>query len=436
MKFNFRMVTNDTHNDDIVYGNGLGAIGTIGTGQHQHQHQQQNQQHTNASNEHHNENNFGALSLTPSTSPQTNSSTSPQCIIPSNVVGILCGRCDSYALCRCLDCNDVLCDDCVEMHLNVEFSKNHCIVSLNAGTPPQTANNMAIQVPNGGIGLGNMVIGSVGSGIIPMNVCQTPNNIREPHCDVHGEILRYVCMSCKKIVCQECTLWEHKEHNCITITSFAEDSKDKLLTAIDSGKLGTKYIKASIDRAVQYSQSIERDVNETVSRIRKSMRYFIVAIEDRERSLIENVEKLRQTKLSCLSDQMAGLRSALAGLSKVSDQLTKAADSCYTMSHIELAQVITRGENQMEQFAAMYKNLQPKEEYISYIPPNYDVAHDIREQGEVIITAQRLGNVPIPSTVLSPVLPINNGGNGSANGNILTRRPIVRGKGLNDLFTP
>lgn len=113
-------------------------------------------------------------------------------------------------------------------------------------------------------------------------------------------------------MCQECTLKEHKDHEYSAITNITLDkAKDKLKAVCESSKLGIKYIKQSIDRAVTYSQSIERESLEISSRIRKALRLLIIAAEDRERILLEQVDKYRQQKIANLSDQMLGLRSAL-----------------------------------------------------------------------------------------------------------------------------
>lgn len=358
----------DIINDDFVYGNVLGAIGTSVNGNS------------------HNHDLFGSSSLTPSTSPQTSSSSSSHCITSN--AAIVCGRCEIQAGSRCLDCNDALCEPCSQSHLNNSFSRDHCVVPLSTLSPIGSSTSFSL---NG-----------------------SPSS--DPQCDVHGEVLRYICETCKKIVCQECTLWEHKDHSCIPVTNIADGAKDKIQAVVESGKLGTKYIKASIDRAVQYSQAVERDAAEASARIRKAMRHFIMAAEDRERALLERVDKYRQQKLTSLSDQMAGLRAALSGLSQSSDMLTKAMESVSHMNCMDLALTLTKGESQMEQFAAMYKNLQPKEEFITFVAPNFELLQDIRTQGDIVMVNQRLGGN------LAPVIPaiIPNGNS------LLTRRPIVR----------
>ncbi|XP_021699441.1 protein wech isoform X1 [Aedes aegypti] len=354
--------------DDVLFSNVLGAIGTSS-----------GSAPTNDI--------LGAIGthMTPSTSPQTNSSNgSSHC---ASSLGAVCGRCDTHAISRCLDCNDVLCEDCTHGHSKNTFAKDHCVISIHTISP----------------------IGSAaGAQSIPL--------ANQPHCDVHGEVLRYLCESCKKIVCQECTLWDHKDHSCIPVANVSQGASEKILSIIESGKLGTKYIKASIDRAVTYSQAVERDAMEASARIRKAMRHFILAAEDRERTLLERVDKFRQQKLTSLSDQMAGLRAALSGLSQTSDMLTKALDSVATMNNMDIAKTLTAGENQMEQFAAMYKNLQPKEEFITFVAPNFELLQDIRMQGDVLLVGQRSNSFSNGSNVcIQP-----------PSGNILTRRPIVR----------
>lgn len=200
------------------------------------------------------------------------------------------------------------------------------------------------------------------------------------------------------------------------MTDVAETAKAKMKEVLESCKLGNKYIKASIDRAVLFSQAVERDASDASSRIRKAMRHYILAVEDRERTLLEKVDKFRQQKITALSDQMAGLRSALAGLAENSEMLVKGLEPGSNKTNLEMVHILTRGENQMEQFAQMYKNLQPREEFISFIPPNFEIVTEIRMQGEVVMVNQRLGN---GNSVTPPIAP-------SAPLSLSNRRPIIR----------
>lgn len=220
--------------------------------------------------------------LSRNTSPHTNSSS-------SSSQSIFCGRCDNNAINRCLDCNDVFCSECIIEHTSNAFTKQHTIVGLGKITP-------------------------IGSVTVNTSMLHSVNmhSANEPQCEIHGEALRFLCETCKKIVCQECTLKDHKDHDQTPIANITADkAKEKLKAIHDSSKLGIKFIKTSIDRAVAYSQSIERDSLEISSRVKKAFRLLILAAEDRERTMLEQVDKYRQQKVANLSDQMTGLRSAL-----------------------------------------------------------------------------------------------------------------------------
>lgn len=296
-------------------------------------------------------------SMTPSTSPQTSASS-----VMSNGI-VACGRCDTLAGFRCIHCNDMFCEDCVIAHKEIFTNRDHRIVSLNPSPVSLGASNSKFT--------------------------DKQSNF-EYQCFTHNEDFRYLCESCKKVVCQECTLWEHKDHVCTPLKNIIQGAREKIQAILESGKMGTRYIKSSIDRAVTFSQTVERDSNDCATRIKKAMRHFILAAEDRERVLLERIEKYRMQKLSSLNDQMTGLRSALASLAQTSEQLHKSMETLDSLSPLEVAKTLIEAEKEMEQCAAMFKSLQPKEEFLNFIPPNFDILQDIRVQGEIVISPQRV----------------------------------------------
>jgi tripartite motif-containing protein 71 len=110
-----------------------------------------------------------------------------------------------------------------------------------------------------------------------------------------------------------------------------------------------------------------------------------------------------------------------AGLAQTSESLTKMVDGVDSLPPIEIALLLTNSESQIEKFAAMYKSLQPKDDgVLSFVPPNFDLLQDIRNQGEIVISSR------------------NNGGNlysNGSNGNgtaaqgqpaAVNRRPAIR----------
>lgn len=331
----------------------------------------------------------------------------------SNNSSISCGWCEVNASIRCLECNEFMCNGCLREHRKSPLSSNHSIISLP--TP-----------------IGTSPTGGMLNSAMPTQV--SPNYV----CDLHNEMLRYVCEYCKKLVCQCCTLHEHKEHNYASIQSFVDDAKYKIDGALESSRMGTKCIKGSIDKALSFIRLIERNCAELSDNIRKAFRQFIIAIEDRERFLLDFVEKLRQRRLAILHDQMAGLKSALSGLAETSDMLQKISENSIRMDQIDIAMKVTNGQRQLEQFAAIYKDLQPKQEVFAFAAPDYSLLQDIRNQGAVILVEDKHlpGVVPSGSIVpaaaatdMTSMLPMS-ATNGMAAAAMLppatVRRPIMR----------
>uniref|UniRef100_A0A1B0CFA9 B box-type domain-containing protein n=2 Tax=Lutzomyia longipalpis TaxID=7200 RepID=A0A1B0CFA9_LUTLO len=292
---------------------------------------------------------------------------------PPNFGGInyYCGNCQMHhAISRCISCNDILCEECVQRHIYRNLANDHIIMPLHAPPPAPQATNGAVAMPTLNTG---------------------------PRCSLHNESLRYVCETCFMNVCQDCTLWEHKDHNCVLANEVVDNAHVKLNAIFNYGKMGTQKIKCSIDKAVIYSQAIERETCELANRIRKTMRALCCAVEERERALLDRLEKMRYQKLTILSDQMTGLRAALAGIASTSVELTKAQQVLPSLSQTDLALVLVRTENQMYEFSEMYKSLQPKEEVFTFVPPNFDLATEIKKQGDIQLQERRLPNGEVPA---------------------------------------
>lgn len=94
-------------------------------------------------------------------------------------------------------------------------------------------------------------------------------------------------------------------------------------------------------------------------------------------------------------------------------------DKVEGLPQIEVALLLTSSESQIEKFAAMYKSLQPKEEFLTFVPPNFDLLQEIRNQGEIVINNRN------SSTTYS------NGSNNGQSAAVPVRRPVVR-QGMNN----
>lgn len=92
----------------------------------------------------------------------------------------------------------------------------------------------------------------------------------------------------------------HRDHSYFPIKGALDVSRVGLFRCIDNTKRGTKAVKTAIDRAVILSKAYEKETAEANMKIRKAMRCFAQAIEDREKYLLDKVEKMRQLKIQNL----------------------------------------------------------------------------------------------------------------------------------------
>lgn len=210
------------------------------------------------------------------------------------------------------------------------------------------------------------------------------------YCELHGDPIRFYCEACIIFICQECTLWVHKDHCYTPIKGALDMCRVGVLRAIDDTKTGTKAIKTAIDRAVALSKAYEKESAEANMKIRKAMRCYAQAIEDREKYLLDKVEKMRQAKINDLTDHMNTLRGILAGLAHTNETLVRSMDS----EGIELFMAKEKGRAQVDYFSCMFKNMYLTEERIMFVPPNYDLVDQLKRQCDVQST---------PVTSLHPI---------------------------------
>lgn len=180
-------------------------------------------------------------------------------------------------------------------------------------------------------------------------------------------------------ICQECTLWMHKDHTYTPIKGALDMCRLGVLKAIEDTKTGTKAIKTAIDRAVAVSKSYEKETTDANLKIRKAMRCYAQAIEDREKYLLDKVEKLRISKMNELTEHMNTLRGILSGLAHTNETLVRSMES----EGIDLFMAKEKGRAQVDFYSCMFKQMYVMEEKILFIPPNYELVDQLKRQGDV-----------------------------------------------------
>lgn len=278
---------------------------------------------------------------------EDNSSGSPG---TSSSVSVACFRCEErMPTLRCLECNDISCHECCHKPTSDCQLGDHTLLPIHQISPiGARSNSVHEKVPS-------------------------------MYCELHGDPVRFYCEGCIIFICQECTLWVHKDHHFTPMKGALDVCRIGVFKAIEDTKTGTKAIKTAIDRAVAISKAYEKETAEANMKIRKAMRCYAQAVEDREKYLLEKVEKMRLSKMSELSDHMNTLRGILAGLAHTNETLVRCMDS----DGIDLFMAKEKCRAQVDYFSCMFKNMYMAEERIMFIPPNYDLVDQLKRQCDV-----------------------------------------------------
>lgn len=260
----------------------------------------------------------------------------------------VCGSCDRLTPeNHCYDCSDSLCNRCVVLHMRNFSNKNHTVQKINNISPPNALSRMP-RFPS-------------------------PRRVDvENQCDIHYEVLRYVCESCKIIICQECSLRDHKEHQCTFINTYVEQPLKTIQDLIEVASAGKHQIKKSIDRVMKYSHYLDRDVHDIIQRSRKNglrttngpinnvISNAILRCEEKDHVFAEILEKFRQQKGAIYLDQSSSLRAALAGIAAVTDDLKKIRKTLHEFTPFDLAKALIDADNKIDHYMKQTNKLVPQ----------------------------------------------------------------------------
>ncbi|XP_068224663.1 E3 ubiquitin-protein ligase TRIM71-like isoform X1 [Palaemon carinicauda] len=278
----------------------------------------------------------------------------------------LCASCDEgqHASSRCQDCNEALCDSCVRAHQRVRLTKDHFIVPLSDGesngvvalTPRRNAcsrnymqeeNNhvsMALSSPPGAIGSHSSL------------------NSNVSFCSQHEiEYFRFYCEVCNVLICRECTSQAHRGHSFVFLEDAIEASRNDTLRLLTEARSGIRAIEESIGLTKRMVDRVDLRAQAVANDVRNTARRHITAIEERERKLLNKVEKIRLVKGKTLKDQVDDLTTALARLNRTVETIGSVVDS---HNPLDLIQIRNQAVADMHELRQVKAHLSPHEDDI------------------------------------------------------------------------
>ncbi len=179
-----------------------------------------------------------------------------------------------------------------------------------------------------------------------------------PICQEHEEMMKIYCFDCNCLICRDCTISDHKDHNHRFIRKCASEMKEKLHQQL--GPL--KKMKVIMSQAVEVIKTTESEVKEdrdaVIKETNKSFEKLHKVIEKHKQKILGKVPRKAASKLDNLSDQRESLSTECAVVQSVIEYtercLKHATDSEFVEMHRDLQSRIDRETRE--------RNLEPVEE--------------------------------------------------------------------------
>ncbi|CRK90517.1 CLUMA_CG004122, isoform A [Clunio marinus] len=183
-------------------------------------------------------------------------------------------ECEFPATSYCVDCSELICDNCVAAHQRLKITKDHTIKSKDA------AENKSDQ-----------------------------DTKKEIKCQTHPqEILSVYCQTCDRLTCRDCQLMEHREHRFKFANEMAKETRDHLqglLQEISYKKvLLTSAMKVIDDRQsliAEKKTELSKEIHDLVAKLAS-------AVSSRGKQLLFRLTQVCENKLQVLNEKKDALQ--------------------------------------------------------------------------------------------------------------------------------
>ena len=184
-----------------------------------------------------------------------------------------CGNCeDGRATGYCRDCSEFVCDECQAAHKRFKSMKNHQIV---------TVVELQAQATN----------------LIP------PKKVI-PNCPIHSEnALKIYCETCSALICMDCTIRLHRDHNYDLLADVFHKHKEELVSSLKPVKQKLHTVQQALKAFDTRAKEINDQRATLEAHIHKEIDQLHQLLDQRRAQLVGELDMLTQQKLKSLAAQ-------------------------------------------------------------------------------------------------------------------------------------
>ena len=245
----------------------------------------------------------------------------------------LCSDSGDKAEAFCRQCAMFICKNCIEHHKKLKILLTHEVASLEDLKQGRAK---------------------------PIAVKKDPASVK---CPDHDEPLVVYCFDCDTLICRDCTMKDHRDHNFEFCKKAASTTKSNLLEKLEPLKTQSSSLSHAVEEVRTTKQELEAQRNTVANTIKTSFKELHDILDNRERELIGEADRLVQEKMDRLSVQEKNLSLASAKVQSVVDYTEQCVRHCTDNEVMGLhAEIRRRIERDTDERCKSGRSLEPMEE--------------------------------------------------------------------------
>ncbi len=232
----------------------------------------------------------------------------------------------------CRHCAVFICKDCVVSHKKMKVFSSHEVVSLEDLKQGQ-AKQIAVAEP------------------------------ATEKCSIHEEPLLIYCFDCYSLICRDCTVKNHRDHNFEFSKVASPKTKKILIEEIAPVKNIAAELSSAIEDICTNIEEVEAQGKSLIQAIENSFEELHSILNERKKELVQETLKRVEDKIEKLSVQEKTLSLASGEVQSIIDYTERFVGHCSDNEVMSLHADIKRQiQREMEEHSKSERSLEPEEE--------------------------------------------------------------------------
>ena len=242
----------------------------------------------------------------------------------------LCSDSGDKAEAFCRQCAMFICKNCIEHHKKLKILLTHEVASLEDLKQGRAK---------------------------PIVVKEDPCSVK---CPDHDEPLVIYCFDCDTLICRDCTMRDHRDHNFEFIKKAAATTKSNLLEKLEPLKTQSSRLSHAVEEVRATKQELEVQRDTVANTIKTSFKELRDILDNRELELLGEADRSVQEKMDGLSVQEKTLSLASAEVQSVVDYTEQCVRHCTDNEVMSThAQIRRRIEREIDEHRKSGRSLEP-----------------------------------------------------------------------------